>query len=67
MKYGWFSKRSKDMGHGTAIWLTPGGEELEVTIATESLPKTYFNDVTNLGEIIKFVRVGEESTTLCTL
>jgi len=62
MKYGWFSKRSKDMGHGTGIWLTPGGEELEVTIAAESLPKTYFDDAINLGEIIKFVRVGREAS-----
>lgn len=61
-KFGFWSQEFVKRGHRTCFWSTPDGNEIEVCfIGTSTTPPTSWPDVKLKGEVVDWLRHGQES------
>ena len=62
---GYFSQKSCDAGNGSAFYLTPDGNEVEVTEVTSSVPLSKWDDLVCVGMVVRYSRAGRMVRRLC--
>lgn len=60
-KYGWYSEKAVKEGHGSHIYSTPDGGEVEVTTVGTETHKYYWDDKVFVGEVLQGLRDGQEA------
>lgn len=57
MLYGWYSAQQRDTCGSSCIYLTPRGEEVEVTMVSHEMEQdSYWEDILPVGEVASWVR-----------
>jgi len=61
IRYGWYSVRQAKLA-GTVIFRTPDGKEVECSMTSSSKEHgTGWDDIALIGEVVEYVRRGQES------